>query len=111
MRSHTRHVLMCAGPRCTEGNPEAGMMFLRLGEKIDMRPHLKIKRTRSSCFAVCKHGPILVVYPDGVWYRCVDEEVLERIVVDHLEGGREVSEPVFHRLGDGDVCEPGSDDV
>lgn len=77
-------------------------MFQRLGEKIDLRPELKVKRTRSNCFAVCKQGPILVVYPDGV-YRCVDEAVLERIVVEHLEGGREVSEHVFHRVGEGDV--------
>jgi len=78
-------------------------MFLRLGEKIDARPHLRVKRTRSHCFAVCKEGPILVVYPEGVWYRCVDEAVLERIVSEHLEGGREVTEYVFHRLGQVDA--------
>lgn len=102
---------MCAGPRCTDGNTEAEAMFQKLGEKIDSRPHLKVKRTRSNCFVVCKQGPILVVYPDGVWYRCVDETVLERIVAEHLEEGREVSEHVFHRLGKGDVCAPGKADV
>lgn len=101
---------MCIGPRCSEGNAQAESMFQQLGEKIDSRPHLKVKRTRSHCFAVCKHGPILVVYPDGVWYRCVDEKVLERIVVEHLEGGREVSKHVFHRLAEGDVCAVGSAD-
>ena len=79
-------------------------MFQQLGEKIDCRPHLNVKRTRSNCFAVCQQGPILVVYPEGVWYRCVDETVLERIVVEHLENGCEVTEHVFHRLGEGDVC-------
>lgn len=102
---------MCAGPRCTDGNTEAETMFQKLGEKIDSRPHLKVKRTRSNCFVVCKQGPILVVYPDGVWYRCVDETVLERIVAEHLEEGREVSEHVFHRLGKDDVCAPGKADV
>ena len=103
MRTHTRHVLMCTGPRCTEGGVQAEIIFQRLGEKIDLRPELKVKRTRSNCFAVCRQGPILVVYPEGVWYHCVDEAVLERIVVEHLEGGREVSEHIFHRVGEGDV--------
>ena len=103
MRTHIRHVLMCTGQRCTEGGVQAEIMFQRLGEKIDLRPELKVKRTRSHCFAVCKEGPILVVYPDGVWYHCVVEAVLEHIVVEHLEGGREVSEHVFHRVVEGDV--------
>ncbi|MHB8428351.1 MAG: (2Fe-2S) ferredoxin domain-containing protein [Acidiferrobacterales bacterium] len=94
---------MCTGPRCTEGGVQAEAMFRLLGEKIDARPQLRVKRTRSHCFVVCQNGPILVIYPDGVWYRCVDEAVLERIVVEHLEGGREVTEHVIHRLGEGDV--------
>jgi len=103
MRTHTKHVLMCTGPRCTEGGAEAENMFQELGKKIDQRPHLKIKRTRSQCVAVCKNGPLLVVYPEGTWYSCPNTEVLERIVSEHLENDREVTEQVFHRLGTGDV--------
>jgi (2Fe-2S) ferredoxin len=86
-------------------------MFRQLAEKIDARPHLCVKRTRSHCFAVCKDGPILVVYPEGVWYHRVDEAMLERIVTEHLDGGREVTEHVFHRLGHGDVCPAESNDA
>ena len=100
MRTHDKHVLMCTGQRCSGNNTDA---FQRLGQKIDARPHLKIKRTRSNCFAVCKNGPILVVYPEGIWYSCKNEAVLERIVSEHLEHGTEISEHVFHRLGTGDV--------
>ena len=103
MRTHTKHVLMCNGPRCTEDGRQAELMFQQLGRKIDSRPELKVKRTRSNCFAVCKNGPIMVVYPEGVWYRCADESVLERIVEEHLQDGNEVSEHVIHRLGMGDV--------
>ncbi|MDD5265790.1 MAG: ferredoxin [Methylococcales bacterium] len=103
MRTHSKHVLMCNGPRCTEGGRQAEEMFLKLGEKIDSRPDLKVKRTRSNCFAVCKNGPILVVYPEGVWYRCADEAILERIVEEHLQGGNEVGEHIIHRLGVGDA--------
>ncbi|WP_340121281.1 ferredoxin [Methylobacter svalbardensis] len=103
MRTHDKHVLMCTGSRCSEYNTEAEAMFQQLGQKIDARPQLNVKRTRSNCFAVCKNGPILVVYPEGVWYSCTDETVLERIVSEHLEQGVEVTEHVFHRLGTGDV--------
>jgi (2Fe-2S) ferredoxin len=78
-------------------------MFEQLGQKIDARPNLNVKRTRSNCFAVCKNGPILVIYPEGVWYSCPNETVLERIVSEHLEQDEEVTEHIFHRLGSGDV--------
>ena len=43
-------------------------------------------------------GPIVVVYPEGVWYAGVTPALLERIVVEHLRDGRVVEEAVFHRL-------------
>jgi (2Fe-2S) ferredoxin len=90
---------MCNGLRCIKGSKQAEEMFLKLGEKIDNHPDLTVKRTRCNCFAVCNNGPIMVVYPEGVWYRCTDETVLERIVEEHLQGGNEVSEHIIHRLG------------
>ncbi len=104
MRTHTRHVLMCTDPLCTKDGIAAEAMFGLLGEKIDARPHLQIKRTRTHCMVACKtQGPVLVVYPEGVWYQCTDESVLDRIVSEHLENDREVSELIFHRLGEGDT--------
>jgi (2Fe-2S) ferredoxin len=47
---------------------------------------------------VCAGGPIVVVYPEGVWYAGVTPALLERIVVEHLRDGRVVEEAVFHRL-------------
>lgn len=87
-------------------------MFELMGEKIDARPELRIKRTRTHCMVACRNqGPILVVYPEGVWYRCDNETALERIVIEHLVGGREVGELIFHRLGEGDICPVENEDA
>lgn len=58
----------------------------------------RVKRGETPCLGVCVGGPIVVVYPEGVWYAGVTPELLERIVVDHLKGGKVVEEAVFFRL-------------
>ena len=53
---------------------------------------------------VCKNkGPLVVVYPEGVWYQCKDEVALDRIVTEHLEQGKLVEDLIFHKLGEGDI--------
>jgi len=99
LKDYRRHLLVCVGPRCTEGESE--VLFQLLGERLkalglDEGPD-RVKRTRCSCFAVCKGGPILVVHPDGTWYCNVSPEVLDRILEEHLKGGKPVQEYVFHQ--------------
>jgi len=48
--------------------------------------------TNTGCFGVCEKGPIIVVYPEGIWYGNVKDGDVERIFDEHFEGGTPVKD-------------------
>ena len=50
----------------------------------------KVRANRAGCLDRCSEGPVLVVYPEGVWYRYVDTSDIDEIVDRHLIGGETV---------------------
>jgi (2Fe-2S) ferredoxin len=57
-----------------------------------------VKVTRMGCTVQHKQGPIVIVYPDGVWYAQVGTEDVAEIVAAHLVAGRPVARLVHHRM-------------
>lgn len=51
----------------------------------------KIRVNSAGCMDRCDEGPVLVVYPDGVWYTYVDKHDIDEIIEEHLLHGRVVT--------------------
>lgn len=89
------HVFCCTNRR-DEGH-ERGSCAQKGAEKL--KDYLKnrvrdlglqrIRINQSGCLDRCEQGPCVLVYPDGVWYRCSTKEEMEEVLMRHLvEGGR-----------------------
>jgi (2Fe-2S) ferredoxin len=101
MDRYTRHVLVCTGSFCSPDR-RGRQLYSLLSDLLQREDLLfgptRVKRGETPCLGVCSNGPIVVVYPEGIWYSEVTPKLLERIVVEHLKRGKPVDEAIFFRL-------------
>ena len=94
MEGYTRHVLVCTGGFCSPDR-RGREIYSELARLLQREGLLfgptRVKRGETPCLGVCAGGPIVVVYPDGIWYAGVTPALLERIVVDHFVNGKQIS--------------------
>jgi nitrite reductase/ring-hydroxylating ferredoxin subunit/(2Fe-2S) ferredoxin len=91
MGQYERHVFVCtSGDTCpTQADTEAYVKVLQAGaQKAGLKTEVRVNK--AGCFSQCGHGPMIVVYPEDVWYAGVKESDLEEILTSHIIGGRPV---------------------
>jgi len=97
MEHFKHHIFFCLNQRengeqcCSDFNADAVYKYMKKKVKgLGLNGPGKTRVNRGGCFDRCHEGPLLVIYPEAVWYRYIDESDIDEIIDQHLIKGKVV---------------------
>ena len=96
--SHFRHhVFFCCnqrqnGERCCNDHGSNEVREYAKGriKALKLNGPGKVRVNQAGCLDRCDEGPVMVIYPEAVWYTYVDKEDVDEIIREHIQNGRPV---------------------
>lgn len=95
MSYYRHHVFFCTNVRedgeqcCSQMNSVAVRNYAkRRCKELDIYGQGQTRINTAGCMNRCSEGPVMVIYPEGVWYTFIDEQDVEEIIQEHLIHGR-----------------------
>ena len=99
MMPYKRHAIMCCGKSCGENLPLLNYLKEQVvAAGLIVGDPEAVRVNRAGCLGVCAEGPIMVVYPEGVWYYNLNQSAIDRIIEEHFRGGKVVEEFAFYKM-------------
>lgn len=89
------HAMICCGNKCEPDGDRSLVNYMK--SRLLELGMMDVRVNRAGCLGVCVQGPIMVVYPEGVWYCHLNRENIDRIIEEHFKSGAVVEELAFHR--------------
>ena len=106
MQRVSHHLLLCATAtkaKCCDSvlGAQTWNALKSIVRELDLenaaRPEGIVLRSKADCLRVCERGPILLVWPDGIWYSDVSPDRVKRIMEQHIIGQQPVEEWILKR--------------
>ena len=89
-----KHIFFCLNERPGRGaccgNFDASRFQTYAKDKIKIEPgisNIRVRVNRAGCLGNCDAGPVIVIYPEGIWYTYLDEQDIDEIIQSHLVNG------------------------
>ncbi len=95
MSHYSHHVFFCCNQRdkgarccCSHGAQDMRDYAKSKIKELKLSGAGKVRINQAGCLDRCDEGPVIVVYPEAVWYTYVDREDIDEIISEHLQNGR-----------------------